>query len=86
MPFANDDSDQVLPDHFDAVAPVLARTDRDQRCLEIDIRLAAAQFAVAHHAAFHLDTELLVAQVRHVDFARLIESEKVRVIELDFGA
>ncbi len=86
MPFADDDSDEILPDHFDAVAPVLAGTHRDQRCLKIDVRLAAAQFAVVHYAAFDLDTELLVAQVRHVDFTRLIEPEKVRVIELDFGA
>ena len=72
--------------HFDAVLAVLARPDRDERRLDVDVRFPAPELAVGDHAALDLNAELAVSKARHVNFTVGSKAQQVGVVKLHFGS
>ena len=72
--------------NLDPIASVLTGTDSDQRSLNVDIGLAAAQFAVGDDAALDLYAVPAVFEVRHMDFGFRTQTQQVRVVKLHLGS
>jgi hypothetical protein len=79
------DNHPVQPDDFDPIAAVLLGANRRQGSLDIDVRIAAPQFAVGEDASFELKAEGSMAQVGQSDGGEFVKAQKVGVVQLDFG-
>jgi len=79
------DSHAVETNDFHSVASVLFRTNRGQWGLNINVSIAAPQFAVSEYAALKLNPEGSVAEAGQSDLGQFVKAQKVGVIQLDFG-
>jgi hypothetical protein len=86
LSFADRDPDFTLVVNLDAIAALLAGSDRDERGFDVDVGVAAAQLAIGHQAPRDLHAELPVGEIGNVDFAVGAEPQQVRVIKLNFSA
>jgi hypothetical protein len=71
---AHCDHDPVLTENFDPVSSFLAWPDRGERSLDVDIGFPAPQFAIAHHASFHLHAKAAIGKLRDVQLGLFMET------------
>ena len=79
------DGHPVETDDFHPVASILFRANRRQGSFNIDVRIAAPQFAVSEDPALELNPEGTMAQVGQSDLGQFVKAQKVGVVQLDFG-
>ena len=83
--FAHGDRHHVDTDDFDPIAPVLLRAYRRQGGFDVDVGIAAPQFAVGDDPTLELNPEGSVGQVGQSDRGVFVEAHKIGVVQLDFG-
>ena len=84
--FPHGDRHRVKADDFDSIAPVLLRANRCQGRFNVDVGIAAPQFAVGDDPSLELNSKGSVGQVGHSDRGVFVEADKIGVVQLDFGA